>query len=162
MRMLRVGLPLMVGFLALAARSVSAQSGPADTGLVTVESHHSVAETIARFEAAVTARGWTVFTVIDHAAAARAVGLQLDPRSVVVFGHPERDSSAMQSNPTLAIDLPMKALVWQDGEKRVWLTYNSADYAAQALYPRHGLSIPPDARAGLAEGLRDLARQATD
>ena len=161
MRVLRFGIPVLIGLLAVAGRSVAAEPATAN-GLVTLESHHTVHETITRFEAAVRHRGWTIFTVIDHAAAAKAVGLSLRPRSVIVFGHPERGTEAMRSNPTLAIDLPMKALVWQDDQNKVWLTYNSADYIATNIYPRHGLSIPPEARDGMGQGFQELARQATD
>ncbi|WP_189051852.1 DUF302 domain-containing protein [Aliidongia dinghuensis] len=161
MRVFRLGVPVLFGLLAFAARSASAQSAPSN-GLVTLQSHHTVLETIDRFEAAVRGRGWTIFTVIDHAAAAKAVGLTLRPRSVIVFGQPERGTDAMRSNPTLAIDLPMKALIWQDDEDKVWLTYNSADYIVTDIYPRHGLSIPPAARDGMNQVFREFARQATD
>ena len=151
-------LAIMVG-LTIAPDGAAAQSNP---GLVTVASHHAVAETIDRFEAAIKAKGWAVFTRIDHAAAAKAVGLDLRPRTVVIFGNPQAGTDPMRSNPTLAIDLPMKALVWQDDAGKVWLTYNSADYLGTAIYPRHGLAVPPEARAGLAQVLEGFARQATE
>jgi len=134
----------------------------ADPGLVTLASHHAVADTIDRFEAAVKAKGWVVFTRIDHAAAAQAAGLDLPPRMVVIFGNPKTGTDPMRSNPTLAIDLPMKALIWQDQAGKVWLTYNSADYVGATIFPRHGLSVPPDARAGLAQVLEGFAKQATE
>lgn len=148
----------IVAGLALAPKGAAA----ADPGLVTLASHHVVAETIDRFEAAVKAKGWIVFTRIDHAAAAKAAGLDLGPRTVVIFGNPKAGTDPMRANATLAIDLPMKALVWQDGQAKVWLTYNSADYIGTALYPRHGLTVPPEARTGLAQVLEGFARQATE
>jgi uncharacterized protein (DUF302 family) len=151
-------LTIMVG-LTIAPDGGAAQS---NSGLVTLASHHAEAETIDRFEAAVKAKGWTVFTRIDHAAAAKAVGLDLRPRTVVIFGNPQGGTDQMRSNPTLAIDLPMKALVWQDDAGKVWLTYNAADYLGTALYPRHGLAVPPEARKGLAQVLEGFARQATE
>jgi uncharacterized protein (DUF302 family) len=134
----------------------------ADPGLVTLASHHAVADTIDRFEAAVKAKGWVVFTRIDHAAAAKAAGFDLPPRMVVIFGNPKTGTDPMRSNPTLAIDLPMKALVWQDQTGKVWLTYNDADYVGGVIFPRHGLSVPPDARTGLGQVLEGFAKQATE
>lgn len=151
-------LAIMVG-LTIAPEGGVAQSNP---GLVTLASNHPAAETIDRFEAAIKAKGWVVFTRIDHAAAAKAAGLDLPPRTVVIFGNPQAGTDPMRSNPTLAIDLPMKALVWQDSAGKIWLTYNSADYLGTAIYPRHGLVVPPEARAGLAQVLEGFARQATE
>lgn len=158
-------LGVLTGLAALPAGSVlgqQAQPSAAAAGLVTVPSHHPVAETIERFETAVKAKGWIVFTQIDHAAAAKAAGLELRPRTVVIFGNPQAGTDPMKSNPTLAIDLPMKALIWQDDAGEVWLTYNAADYIGTAIYPRHGLSVPPEARKGLGQVLEGFASQATD
>src|SRR5262249_60328105 len=99
-----------------------------DAGLVTVASKHSVPETIRRFEDAIRAKGWKFFTEIDHAAAAKEVGLELKPRTVIIFGFPKGGTGPMQKAGTLAIDNPPKALVWQDDQDRGWLTYNSAAY----------------------------------
>ena len=149
---------MVVTGLAVAPEGAAA----ADPGLVTLASHHAAADTIDRFEAAVKAKGWVVFTRIDHAAAAKAAGLELPPRTVVIFGNPKTGTDPMRSNPTLAIDLPMKALVWQDPAGKVWLTYNAADYIGTAIYPRHGLAVPPAALQGLAQVLDGFARQATE
>jgi uncharacterized protein (DUF302 family) len=130
-------------------------------GLLTLASRHDVPETIRRFEAAVAAKDWIVFTRIDHAAAAKAAGLDLGPRTVIVFGNPKAGTDPMRTHPTLAIDLPMKALVWQDDGGKVWLTYNSAEYLAEDIYLRHGTAIPPAARQGMADFFADLGRQAT-
>jgi uncharacterized protein (DUF302 family) len=150
-------LALVVGLIAVPKLAVAAEPG-----LLTVASHHTVAQTIDRFEAAIKAKGWIVFTRIDHAAAAKAAGLELGPRTVVIFGNPKAGTDPMRANPTLAIDLPMKALVWQDDAGKVWLTYNSADYLGSQIYPRHGIAIPPEARKGMAELFAGLARQATE
>ena len=132
----------------------------ADPNLITKPSAYSAKETIERFERAVTAKGWVVFTEIDHAAAAAKVGLELKPRTVVIFGNPKLGTAPMQATPTLAIDLPLKALVWQDDAGKVWLSYNSADYLAQ-VYTRHGRTLLPDASNGIAQFLDDLSDQAT-
>jgi uncharacterized protein (DUF302 family) len=146
----------------LAMGGMGTAQGQTDPGLVTLASHHAVANTIERFEAAVRAKGWVIFTTIDHAAAAKTAGLELAPRTVIVFGNPKAGTDPMRSNPTLAIDLPMKALVWQDPAGKVWLTYNSADYVGGALYPRHGFDVPPEARKGMADLFAEFARQATE
>ena len=131
------------------------------SGLVTVASNHAVSDTIERFEAAVRAKGWVVFAKLDHAAAAEAAGLQLLPRTVIVFGNPKGGTAAMRTNPTLAIDLPLKVLVWEDEGGKVWLTYNSAEFVGQHVYGRHGLSLGAEPAQGLAKFLDDITRDAT-
>jgi uncharacterized protein (DUF302 family) len=134
----------------------------ADNGLINKQSRYSVKETIARFEAAVKAKGspgWTVFTEIDHAAAAKNVGLKMRPRTVIVFGNPKFGSLLMMKTPTLAIDVPPKALVWEDDQGKVWLTYNSAEYLVNVIYARHGLHVPPSPR--IAEALETFSDYAT-
>ena len=114
----------------------------ADSGLVTKPSKYTVEQTIENFEAAVKAKaagGWVVFSRIDHAAAAKDAGLNMRPRTVIIFGNPKAGTPAMTKSATLAIDLPMKALVWQDDADKVWLTYNASEYSAKEIYPRHGL-----------------------
>src|ERR1700674_1504814 len=115
----------------------------ADGGLITKASRYSVQETIDRFEAAIkskAAAGWVIFSRIDHAAAARDAGLEMRPRTVIVFGNPKAGTPQMTKSATLAIDLPMKALVWQDDQDKVWLTYNSSQYNAKYVFPRHGVA----------------------
>ena len=85
--------------------------------MITKESKHSVSETAQRFESAVndkSANGWMVFTEIDHEAAAEKNGLKLRPRTVIVYGNPKIGTASMQKAPTVAIDVPLKALVWED------------------------------------------------
>lgn len=135
-----------------------------DNGLVTVQSHHSFKETIARFEEAVRSKaslGFMVFTEIDHAAAAKKFGLTLRPRTVIVFGNPKLGTPVMVKTPTLAIDAPPKALVWEDDQGKVWLTYNSAEYLAKVIYPRHGLSSNQPWEPKLAGALKQFAAHAT-
>ena len=136
----------------------------ADSGLITKASKYSVQETIERFEAAIkskAAAGWTIFTRIDHAAAARSAGLEMPARTVIVFGNPKAGTPPMTKSATLAIDLPMKALVWQDDRNKVWLTYNSSEYGATLIYPRHGLAVPDDAAKTLEKFLADVSDQST-
>jgi uncharacterized protein (DUF302 family) len=135
----------------LAAGLVFAAAGPAvaqdDAGLVTVPSAHPVRVTIDRFGAAVREAGWVVFTEIDHAAAAQAAGLTLRPRTVVVFGNPRAGTPPMAARPTLALDLPMRILVWEDNEGRVFVTRSTGDDVGNRVFARHGIAQPPEARA---------------
>lgn len=153
--------------VALLSLSLLLQSSPSraaradDAGLITKPSGYSVQDTIERFEAAIKAKGWMVFTELDHAAAAAKYGLELRPRTVVVFGNPKLGTGPMQKAPTLAIDVPLKALVWQDDDGKVWLTYNSGAYMASYVYPRHGLSVPADLRGSGEQFLDQVSNEAT-
>jgi uncharacterized protein (DUF302 family) len=134
-------------------------------GLVTRRSSHTVTETIQLFEAAVrdkSDKGWMVFTEIDHAAAAQGAGQRLRPRTVIVFGNPRIGTAAMQRAATLAIDVPLRALVWEDEAGAVWLTYKSSDYIARTVYPRHGLSMSPEVSGGVERFLGEVAGRATE
>lgn len=93
-------------------------------GLTTIKSRRGARETMNRLEAAVKARGMTVFARIDHAAGASAVGMPLDATEVLIFGAAKGGTPLMQSVPTIGIDLPLKALVWQDASGETWLSYN--------------------------------------
>jgi uncharacterized protein (DUF302 family) len=135
----------------------------ADEGLITKPSRYSVKETVARFETAVKERdaaGFTVFTEIDHAAAAKKFGLDIRPRTVIVFGNPKLGTPVMVKTPLLAIDVPPKALVWEDDQGKVWLSYNSAEYLYKTIYARHGAEAPPTT-APLAKALDEMSDYAT-
>jgi uncharacterized protein (DUF302 family) len=109
-------------------------------GLVTIPSSHGPKETIDRLEAEVKSRGMTVFARIDHAAGAADVGLTLRPTTVLIFGNAKGGTPLMQSNQTIGIDLPLKALVWQDAAGKTWLSYNDPGWLAK----RHGLGLEAD------------------
>ena len=134
----------------------------ASAGLVTRRSNHTVAETIQRFEAAVREKGWLVFAKIDHAAAAEQAGQRLRPRTVVVFGNPRIGTAPMQRAATLAIDVPLRALVWEDDAGVVWLTQTSGEYLAGSVYPRHGLTMSPEVSGGIDRFLGEVGRRATE
>lgn len=124
-------------------RVMSPSLACADASLITKPSKYTVQETIDRFEAAIKSKaagGWVIFSRIDHAAAARGAGLETRPRTVIIFGNPKPGTPPMTKNATLAIDLPMKALVWQDDQDKVWLTYNSSRIRDQSLMPPAVLS----------------------
>ncbi len=105
-------------------------------GLITVPSDFSVTETIDRIVAVAQSKGLTVFARIDHATNAREVGLPLRPTELIIFGNPKAGTILMQDKQTTGIDLPVKALAWEDETGKVWLTYNAADW----LEDRHALS----------------------
>jgi uncharacterized protein (DUF302 family) len=104
-------------------------------GLTTIASSHEPKDTIDRLESEVKARGMTVFARIDHAAGAAAAGLSLRPTEVLIFGNAKGGTPLMQSVQTIGLDLPLKALAWQDASGRTWLSYNEPAWLAQ----RHGL-----------------------
>jgi len=126
-------------------------------GLTTIRSHRSARETMNRLEAAVKAKGMTVFARIDHAAGASAVGMPLNATEVLIFGNAKGGTPLMQSVPTIGIDLPLKALVWQDASGETWLSYNDPAWLAQ----RHGLSGSEAAIGNLTAALNALAKEAT-
>src|ERR1700686_532943 len=111
---------------------------PRENGLVQVASSYSVEETVRRLQAALAAKGLQVFAVVDHSGEAEKVGLEMSPTKVVIFGSPKAGTPLRVATPSLAIDLPLKALVAEDAEGKVSVTYNSPEY----LKGRHGV---PDA-----------------
>jgi uncharacterized protein (DUF302 family) len=161
MRLAKSPLARLALLLAICATAVITHA--ADDSLITKPSRYSVKETVARFEAAVKEReaaGATVFTEIDHAAAAKKFGLDMRPRTVIVFGNPKVGTPVMVKTPLLAIDVPPKALVWEDDQGKVWLSYNSADYLYKTIYPRHGAEAPPTT-APLAKFFDEISDYAT-
>ncbi|MBP0464758.1 DUF302 domain-containing protein [Roseomonas sp. PWR1] len=144
--------------VALATGAASAQ----EAGLVTRPSAHPVRATLDRFAAAVREAGWVVFAEIDHAAAAQAVGMALAPRTVVLFGNPRAGTPGMAANPTLAIDLPMRVLVWQDAEGRTQVTRSTGEDLATRVFARHGVAVPPEGRRMTDAFIEGLVRKAAD
>lgn len=104
-------------------------------GLVQVASPHSVNETVTRLETILAQRGVQVFALIDHSGEAEKVGMKMRPTKLLIFGNPKGGTPLMVAAPTLAIDLPLKTLVWEDEADKVWVTYNSPEYLQQ----RHGV-----------------------
>jgi uncharacterized protein (DUF302 family) len=149
---------LLMAMAILAALVPSANA----QGLVTQPSAHGVRATLDRFAAEVRAAGWVVFTEIDHAAAAEAVQLALPPRVVLVFGNPRAGTPGMRANPTLALDLPMRVLVWADGQGRVFLTRSTGEDIAERIFGRHGVAVPAEGRAATEALLAGFARRAVE
>jgi len=128
-----------------------------DNGLTTIPSEYPVAETIDRLAALVTARGLHVFARIDHAAGAAKAGMALRPTQLLIFGNPTGGTPLMQDRQTAGIDLPVKALAWEDADGRVWLSYNDAAWIAQ----RHVLGAESrEAVEAMAAGLAALTKAA--
>jgi len=99
-----------------------------DNGMIHLCSRYSVPETLRRLESLFQAKGLTVFALVDHSGEAEKAGLKMNPTQLVIFGSPKSGTPLMVASPTLAIDLPLKALAWEDGSGKVWLSYNSPDY----------------------------------
>lgn len=108
---------------------------------------HGPVETLARLEAAVARHGMAIFARIDHGAAAEEAGLELGPTVVVLFGNPRAGTPTMRVTRTLAIDLPLKVLIWQDDNDATWLAYNDPAW----LFRRHGI-----ANDGTADVMSDV------
>jgi uncharacterized protein (DUF302 family) len=115
-----------------------------DKGLVTVPSNHSVDDTVAKLETMLAEKQVKVFAVIDHSGEAKRAGLEMHPTKVLIFGNPKGGTPLMVAAPSIAIDLPLKLLVWEDGEGKVWITYNSPQY----LQERH--QFPKELMANIA------------
>ena len=103
-------------------------------GIVEVPGNHSVDQTVARLKGILEAKGVAIFALIDHSGEAVKVGLSMRPTQLLIFGSPKAGTPLMVAAPRLAIDLPLKALAWEDEQGKVWLSYNSPEY----LRERHG------------------------
>lgn len=126
-----------------------------DNGIVNVSSHYSVEQTIGRLEETLRIRGVNLFALIDHSGEAARVGMQMRSTKLLIFGNPQAGTPLMIAAPTIAIDLPLKLLVWEDTNGEVWVSYNSAAY----LQARHGL--PPELVQNIAV-TEALARTAAE
>lgn len=128
----------------------------ADDGLISKKSNYSVSATLDRLEALLKKKGITVFIRIDHATGAENAGMQLRPTQLLIFGNPKLGSPLMQSNQTVGIDLPMKALAWQDADGQVWLTYSDPARAAA----RHAITDRAEVIAKMSGALNKLTSKA--
>ena len=128
---------------------------PSVNGMISRPSRHSVEQTVKRLEDLLRAKRITLFTLIDHSGEAAKAGLIMRPTKLLIFGTPQAGTPMMLAAPSVAIDLPLKILVWEDGEGRPWVSYNSADYLGE----RHG--VPQELRRVMA-GVEALAIQASE
>jgi uncharacterized protein (DUF302 family) len=102
-----------------------------DNGMAHLRSPYPVAETIKRLETLLQAQGLAIFCRIDHSGEAEKAGLKMPATQVIIFGSPKGGTPLMIASPTVAIDLPLKALIWEDGEGKVWVSYNRPEYLGQ-------------------------------
>lgn len=106
-----------------------------EEGIVRIPSHRSVDETVDRLKAILQSKGVTLFALIDHSGEAERVGMTMPPTKLLIFGNPKAGTPLMLASPSVAIDLPLKILVTEDGQGKVWISTNSAEY----LKERHDL-----------------------
>jgi uncharacterized protein (DUF302 family) len=121
-----------------------------DAGIITIESHHTVDETVERATTLLRARGTTLFVVIDHGGDAASAGLEMRAAKLMVFGSAAAGTPLMIASPSIALDLPLKLLVWEDADGEVWMSYNSAAYLQARHNLPHDLVGPISAVAALA------------
>lgn len=108
---------------------------PSGNGIVDIPSSHSVDETVEKLKGILQTKGVALFALVDHSGEAEKVGMKMPPTKLLIFGNPEAGTPLMLATPSIAIDLPLKILVREDTARKVWISYNSAEY----LRERHGL-----------------------
>ena len=113
-------------------------------GIIDTPSNHSVDQTVEKLKSILQARGITLFALVDHSGEAEKVGMKMRATKLLIFGSPKAGTPLMLAAPSIAIDLPLKILVWEDGQGKVWVSYNNPGY----LQERHGL--PPDLLQNIA------------
>jgi uncharacterized protein (DUF302 family) len=107
-----------------------------DNGIVNITSSHSVDQTVERLKSILAAKDVTLFALVDHSGEAERAGMKMRPTKLLIFGSPRAGTPLMLAAPSVAIDLPLKILIWEDSGGKVWVSYNSPEY----LLERHGLS----------------------
>ena len=118
-------------------------------GIFNLPTHSSVDETVARLQAMLQEKGVQLFALIDHSGEAKRAGIEMRPTKLLIFGSPKAGTPLMLAAPTIAIDLPLKLLVWEDASGQVWISYNTPEY----LQKRHALPQNLAAALGAVEAL---------
>src|SRR5437868_15112719 len=126
-----------------------------DNGIVDIPSNHSVDQTVEKLKSILAAKDVTLFALVDHSGEAERAGMKMRPTKLLIFGSPKAGTPLMLAAPSVAIDLPLKILICEDSDGRVWLSYNSPEY----LKERHGL--PQELLASIAV-VETLATQAAE
>jgi uncharacterized protein (DUF302 family) len=126
-----------------------------DKGLIDIRSNHSVDETVKKLKGILQAKGITLFALVDHSGEAAKAGTTMRPTKLLIFGSPKAGTPVMLAAPSSAIDLPLKILVWEDAQGKVWVTYNSPAF----LQERHDL--PPELLQNIA-AIETLATKAAE
>ncbi len=129
----------------------------ANNGIISIKSSHDVKTTVDRLENILREKGMTVFIRINHAEGAQKVGKKLRPTELIIFGNPKVGTPLMQCGQSVAIDLPQKALIWQDEAGQVWLSYNDPKYLAS----RHSIKECDEIIKKIEKALGNFARMAT-
>jgi uncharacterized protein (DUF302 family) len=124
-----------------------------NNGIVNKPSKHSVEQTVEALTNILKSKGVAVFALIDHSGEAEKVGLKMRPTKLLIFGNPKAGTPLMLASPSTAIDLPLKLLVWEDSQGKVWISYNSPEY----LKERHGLPQELMQNIAIIEGLATKA-----
>jgi uncharacterized protein (DUF302 family) len=145
-----------LGIILLGLLSFSAIA--ADNGMMIKASKYSVAETMDRFEAEAKAKGFTIVARVDHAVAAEKNGMKMPASQLLIFGNPKGGTPLILAAPTAGIDLPLKALAYEDAEGKIWLGYNSADY----IKSRHAISGKDEAIGNMNKVLDAMAVKAVE
>jgi len=124
--------PLLVVSFLLSSEALPMQK---EEGIAKLPSRHSVDETVDKLKAILQSKGVTLFALVDHSGEAEKVGMNMPPTKLLIFGNPKGGTPLMLASPSVAIDLPLKILIAEDAQGKVWISYNSAEY----LKERHGL-----------------------
>jgi len=125
------------------------------SGIVDIASHHSVDVIVEKVRTILQAKGVTLFALVDHSAEAEKAGMKMRPTKLLIFGNPKAGTPVMVAAPSIAIDLPLKILVWEDEAGKVWISYNSADY----LRGRHNVPAELMQNIAAAEGIAAKAAE---
>jgi Uncharacterized conserved protein len=126
-----------------------------DSGIINVPGNHSVDDAVEKLKGILHAEGVTLFALIDHSGEAEKVGMKMPPTKLLIFGNPKAGSPVMLSAPSSAIDLPLKILIWEDAQGKVWVSYNSPEH----LQARHSV---PEALVQNIAAVEALAAKAAD
>ena len=143
--------------LAIALFGLISSNIYASEGMISVKSAHSVSVTADRLEKILASKGMTMFKRIDHAAGAASAGKELRPTELVIFGNPKVGTPLMLCSPSIAIDLPQKALIWEDANGQVWFSYNDPQFLAL----RHNTQGCDEVLAKVAMALGNFAKAAS-
>ena len=152
-----LGFLVLLNSIRVAKEPAVNPNDPGDAELVTLPSAHTATETVDRLKSLLSEKGIELFAHIDHAGAAKKVGLSLPPTQVLIFGNPKAGTPLMQSQQTIGLDLPLRALVWEDESSKVWLTYRRVALLAR----QHRVTGRDQAVTALDDGLGALARAVT-
>jgi len=144
-------------FFTIIAVLLLTTSASADNGLISVKSAHDVKTTADRLEGMLKQKGMNVFNRINHAQGAQKIGQELRPTELIIFGNPKVGTPLMQCAQSVGIDLPQKALIWQDAQGQVWLSYNDPNY----LVERHQITGCGDVIKKVGKALGNFANSAT-